>query len=314
MQYSDALSIIPVSKLPPVGPEIGLDEPTLKGDEGESTTDEDKEPTGDEDKKPTTDEDNEPEPPKATIEEDNETASTVPPNRVLPTEPKLGLTTNLSQPYKIKITFNGIKLNFINAGQSCAYLDIGVYVQGKLINLDDGSQLFLVCNNTIKPLTNKEVTVDIPAESVESPKDYQALSIFTVGSHLSRCDPKPVPEDLPVVRKILSDKGSTRPYYEHAKENIEKIKEQISNGCIPKTTDVYGCISAVCGTFPFYSNTSLATINILEASPGYGKVLPKDSTGNPPSVQINTCEKYRSDFCLYYTLDCPLCPAVPVHK
>jgi len=282
MQYSDALSIIPVSKLPPVGPEIGLDEPTLKGDEGESTT-----------------------------EEDNETASTLPP-RNLPTD-KLGPVVT-SQPYKIKITFTGIKLNFINAGQSCAYLDIGVYVQGKLINLDDGSQLFLVCNNTIKPLTNKEVTVDIPAESVESPKDYQPLSIFTVGSHLSRCDPKPVPEDLPVVRKILSDKGSTRPYYEHAKENIEKIKEQISNGCIPKTIDVYGCISAVCGTFPFYSNTSLATINILEASPGYGKVVPKDSTGNPPSVQINTCEKYRSDFCLYYTLDCPLCPAVPVHK
>lgn len=63
----------------------------------------------------------------------------------------------------------------------------------------------------------------------------------------------------------------------------------------------------------FYYNTSLAKINILEGSPGYGKVVPKDTTGNPSSIQINTCDKYGSPFCLYYTLDYPLCAAIRVH-
>jgi hypothetical protein len=69
--------------------------------------------------------------------------------------------------------------------------------------------------------------------------NYQLLSIFTAGSQLDNCDPKPLPVDLPEVRKILSDKGSTRPYYADAKERITQIQGGINNGCILKTITQY---------------------------------------------------------------------------
>jgi hypothetical protein len=129
--------------------------------------------------------------------------------------------------------------------------------------------------------------------------NYQLLSIFTAGSQLDNCGPKPLPVDLPEVRKILSDKGSTRPYYADAKERITQIQGGINNGCILKTITQYGCLAGLCGYWYFTYNTTLASLNILEGSPGYGKVVPKDTAGNPSSVRINTC----GSFCLYYTLD-----------
>jgi hypothetical protein len=102
--------------------------------------------------------------------------------------------------------------------------DLGVYVQGKLIKLDDMGHPLTVCYGALVPLKNAEVTVEIPDETVESPKDYRPLSIFTAGSVISyNCDPKPLPSDLPEVRKILADKGSTRPFYANADEKIVEI-------------------------------------------------------------------------------------------
>jgi hypothetical protein len=219
--------------------------------------------------------------------------------------------------YQIKITFDAIQVARKLPSQAiCGKWDLGVYVQGKLVRLDNMGQPLKVCKSQLYPLKDAEATVDIPAESVESPKDYQPLSIFTAGSQLDNCDPKPLPGELPEVRKILADKGSTRPYYANADENIKKIQFQISNGCIPKTNAVW---CDTCYNVPVYYdyNASLTDISLLEASPGYGKVVSKDTIGNPESVQIDTCTYGYVDilgwFCLYYTIDCPLCAAIRVH-
>jgi hypothetical protein len=223
----------------------------------------------------------------------------------------------LSPAYQIKITFDAIKVKFLGYLSKCGQWppgewDIGVYVQGKLTKLDDMGQPLKVCADMVVQLKDAEATVDIPAESVESPKDYQPLSIFTAGSQLDNCHPKPLPAELPEVRKILSDKGSTRPYYANAEEKIRNIQDQISNGCISNSRMVCPFGS---GCYYYFFNNTLSAINILEESPGYGKYVPKNTVGNPPSVQIDTCNTYSKSyiFCLYYTIYCPLCPSIRVH-
>jgi hypothetical protein len=197
-------------------------------------------------------------------------------------------------------------------------------VQGKLIRLTNTNQPLKICGGKIIQLKDVEATVEIPGESVESVKDYQPLSIFSAGSYLHNFKPNPLPADLPEVRKILADKGSTRPYYAHAEEEIHKVQLQISNGCVPfHWTNPTNCIylngQYVCqsGT----ANQSLVELDYVFESPRYGKFVPENTVRNPERAQINTCanlprEPYErtSLFCLYYTIECPLCPTVRVHR
>jgi hypothetical protein len=332
IQYSGAQTIVPVSKEFQV-PDIQLNEPTVKGDNENEPEVEEEEPTvkdtdesevkGEGEDVPEVQGEDE------STSEQNETESEVQPEVITPKKEVGGsldianATQQLLQPvYEIKITFDAIKVKSLGNLAKCGQgppgeWDIGVYVQGKLTKLDDMGQPLKVCEDMVVQLKNAEATVDIPGESVESPKDYQPLSIFTAGSQLDKCVPKPLPAELPEVRKILSDKGSTRPFYANAEEKIRNIQEQISNGCIPKTIQGQcGYLWGGYGCYSFHYNSSLSTINILEESPGYGKYVPKNTVGNPPSVQIDTCTTYHSqslDFCLYYTIYCPLCPSIRVH-
>ena len=199
----------------------------------------------------------------------------------------------------------------------------GFYVQGKLVRLTDTNQPLKLCPTKILQLKNAEASVEIPGESVESVKDYQPLSIFSAGSWLNNCNPEALPADLPEVRKALADKGSTRPYYAHVEEEISKIQHQISNGCVPKYwVNPLNCIYLqghyVCqqGT----ANKSLANLNYVFESPGYGKIVPWNAGGNPERGQINTClslpkapYKTTGDYCLFFTIECPLCAAMRLH-
>ena len=200
---------------------------------------------------------------------------------------------------------------------------MGVYVQGKLVKLNNNQPLRM-CGSKAVQLKDKEITVEIPGQSVESVKDFQPLSIFSAGSELDNCNPAPLPADLPEVRKALADKGSTRPYYSHAKEEISKIQSQVSNGCIQKywtNNNPFNCVNLngnyVCPSG--YSNETLKNLNYVFESPGYGKIAPKNTPGNPESVPIASCYTYPNPnddtrhFCLYYTIECPLCAAIRVH-
>jgi hypothetical protein len=324
VQYSSARTLIPISKKLEV-PDIDIDEsaetgerepdveveeePTVKGEDASGPVEEgpvvQEEPVGEEVNETSSEEPKGPSPKKGVgggLDIANATQQLLPPA------------------YQIKITFDAIKVKSLGNLQKCgqwppAEWDIGVYVQGKLIKLDDMGQPLKVCKDMVVQLKDAEATVDIPGESVESPKDYQPLSIFTAGSQLDNCNPKPLPAELPEVRKILSDKGSTRPYYANAEEKIQNIQDQVSNGCIPKTYTTIGVCQLYTGCpETYYYNHTLKDLQLLEESPGYGKYVPKDTVGNPASVQIDTCEVYRTgSFCLYYTIYCPLCPSIRVH-
>jgi hypothetical protein len=220
--------------------------------------------------------------------------------------------------FKIKITFDAMKMDHTPLGtsQMCHEWDIGLYVQVKLVKLNDVNQPLKFCNKDIVQLKNAEAFVEIPGESVESPKDYQPLSIFTVGSELNNCHPKPLPTDLPEVRKVLADKGSTRPYYANARNEIGEIQSSVSFGC--KWTYVAPTGFSQGASY----NTSLTAksgygFNMLESSPGYGKFVKKDATGSLDRVQINSCVTKEVTlfqvFCFYYTVDCSTCPAIRVH-
>jgi hypothetical protein len=270
-----------------------------------------------------------------------------------PTDPRKGVqsgldianTTQQTLPpaFKIKIIFDAIKPNPANIvalpvereyQNFCEDWDMGVYVQGKLVRLNDINEPLKICGDRVVQLKNAEVTVEIPGESVESAKDYLPLSIFSVGSELNNCDPTPLPSDLPEIRKILADKSS------NVKETIRKIQSETGNGCIQKkvTVDFFTkicytleggitkCIPPKCITWGgqtqcenIYRNETLANLNYVFYSPGYGKVVSADTVGNPERIQIDTCKYYPAmyertrHFCLFYTIECPLCAAVRVH-
>jgi hypothetical protein len=325
MQYSAAQNIVPISKEPKLTPDEEPEdkgapeeggEPELKGEP--EVKGEDEGQTGKGEGKPETPTEDD------ITNKDDETKSEDQPE---PTDPRKGVpgsldianTTQQTLPpaYKIKIIFDAIKGRGIGNPNDCVNWDFGIYVQGKLVRLSDMNQPLKLCGDTIIQLKDKEATVEIPRESVESVKDYQPLSIFTAGSWLHNCNPEPLPTDLPEVRKALADKGS------NIKEEIHKIQMQISNGCVPKTwTNPFNCIH-IAGQYVCQSGTankSLAVVNYVFESPGYGKFVPEKTVGNPESAQINTCERLprepyttTSDFCLYYTIQCPLCSAVRVH-
>jgi hypothetical protein len=202
-------------------------------------------------------------------------------------------------------------------------MDIGFYVQGKLVRLTNTDQPLKLCPGKLIQLKNVEASVEIPGESVESVKDYQPLSIFSAGSWLNNCNPNPLPTDLPDVRKALADKGTTRPYYAHVDEDINKIQHQISNGCVPYHWINYNNCITLNGQRACQegiSNKSLTDLNYVFESPGYGKIVPKDAIGNPERGQINSCRslpnapyKTTSDYCLSLTIECQLCAAMRLH-
>jgi len=198
--------------------------------------------------------------------------------------------------------------NQVSGGVNCAEWNLVVYVQGKLVNPNENGDPMVVCKSKIFDLFwGPTVTVDIPNDAVEGPHDYQPLSIFTVGwqkDNLTCPQDMNAPEELPEVLRILTDQGSTRPYYADAREKIARIQHEVQNqisvDCppTPKTQDLMN------------KNQKLDTVNILEASPGYGKKVAADTVGNPPTARVKSCSEI---FCLYYTISCPLCPAVREH-
>jgi hypothetical protein len=341
MQHSGAQNIVPISKEGTLTPDEEPDvqgqgpaqseEPQVKGEEpqvkGEEPKPQKEEPSGvdaDKDK------------PEVKGEQGSEEQSTptTPPGKGTVGGLDIANQTQQTLPpaYKIKIIFDAIKrpTYYNSQGQivqaPCENWDMGVYVQGKLVRLNNINQPLKLCADRVEQFKDKEATVEIPGEQVESVKDYQPLSIFSAGSKLDNCNPKPLPVDLPEVKKVLQDKGSTRPYYAHAREGINKIQDQMkngSNGCIEKYWyNPYYCFTwnGQTGCAHGYHNESLTDLNYLFASPGYGKFVPENTVGNPETAQINTCThiarqnyQYTSQFCLSYTIQCPLCPAVRVH-
>jgi hypothetical protein len=200
-----------------VPPDIGLDEPSVKGGDEEEPEVQQEEPIvkGEGEPKVQGEDDS--------MNKDNETESEEQPTRTAPrkeVEGGLDIANLTQQPlysaYKIKIIFDAIKATNVGGHTGCGNWDMGVYVQGKLVKLSNMGQPLKVCTDRVIQLKDAEATVEIPGESVESVKDYQPLSIFSAGSELDNCNPEPLPANLPEVRKVLADKGSTRPYYAHA--------------------------------------------------------------------------------------------------
>lgn len=188
----------------------------------------------------------------------------------------------------------------------CGEYDLTVFVQGKKVSLTDaavGNKLWDICESEylhiidFKPGT--EVVVDIPAESVEGPQDSRPLSIFTVGTEVDGCLRADLPAQLKV-DEILSDKGTTRPFYAGAKEKISQIQFNINSG-LPSQ----GCL----GTLHNY-NDMLGTINELYYPPGYGKLVGPNGPNNPGSNQATSS---TGDFTLHWKVDCPLCARVREH-
>ena len=223
-----------------------------------------------------------------------------------------------SPPYKIRVIFDRIEVREdhdpITSG--CGELDLAAYVQGKLVQLSDASgtpqhptTLWRVCaqpyagktqNVYFKPGT--EMTVDIPVEVVQTRGDSQPLSIFTVGVEVDNCGKVTWPSELQNEEKILTEKGTTRPYYAGVKEKIADIQSHMSEA--GKVGD------KVCSDIN--KNDVLRGINILESSSGYGKTLAPDTHGNPESsAPIQACT--YTDFCLWYSIDCPLCAGIREH-
>ena len=287
MQYSGAQDIIPISKdiilTPDEEPDVqggGEEEPIVPEEEPEAQVEEPEVPKGE---PPIVGED---EPEAQGGDESEEQPITTPPGK----GPIGGLditnTTQQTLPpaFKIKIIFDAIRVKDVGSYRSnCGDWDIGVYVQGKLVRLNNINQPLKVCTGKDIQLKDAEAIVEIPGESVQSAKDYQPLSFFTAGSELHNCNPKPLPADLPEVRKILADKGS----YADAREQIGKIQKQISNGCIQKfwRDNIFtgNCTSyggqTICDSGTF--NATLADRNFLFRSPDYGKVVPVNTLGNP---------------------------------
>jgi hypothetical protein len=333
MQYSGAQNISPISKegtlTPDEKPQVQgqepaeSEEPQVQGEpeaQVEEPEEQKEEPSGADEGEPEV---------KGEDESEENPTPTNPPGKGAVGGLDIANTTQVTLPpaYKIKIIFDAIKPWHVDTlwGDGCANWDMGVYVQGKLVRLNNINQPLKVCTGKTIQLKDAETIVEIPGESVESVKDYQPLSIFSAGSELKNCDPKPLPTDLPEVRKLLSDKGTTRPYYAHAYEEIQKIQNEISNGCIEKYWSL-SIGSGYCRTWGGQTicpsgthNETLKNLKYVFESPGYGKFVPEKTVGNPERVQIDTCShnvgRYEptSHFCLYYTIECPLCPAVRVH-
>jgi hypothetical protein len=329
MQYSGAQNIVPISKETQITPD---EEPEVQGtpeapDKEPEAPDKEPEAQVEEPKEqkeePSGVDEGEPEVKSEDKSEEQSTPGATGKGAVGGLDIANTTQQTLPPAYKIKLIFDAIKPNYLGGTYEhvgCSDLDMGVYVQGKLVRLNNINQPLKVCTGKTTQLKDAETTVEIPGESVESVKDYQPLSIFSAGSELNKCDPKPLPTDLPEVRKILSDKGTTRPYYAQADKEIQKIRNEISNGCIEKHwTSIYNCrtwnFQTVCPEGNH--NESLKNLDYVFESPGYGKVVPKNTGGNPERVQIDTCSyspyESTSKFCLYYTIECPLCPAIRVH-
>lgn len=296
---------------------VGLgDQPTIK-EEGEQT---EQDAPGNE-----TDEDEQTNEP--TTQEENQTATKGPvqkkfdPGQITPDV--TGPTVVTPMFYNMKIIFNSIEVREDHDPwtSGCGEYDLGVYVQGKLIHLSDVSgtpqhptRLWKVCaapyvGDTkqvyFKPGT--EISVDIPVDP-ESHRDAQPLSIFTVGVEVDNCGKVTWPKELQNVQEILTEKGTTRPYYAGAMAKIADIQSQMSQA--GRVGD------EVCGDVN--KNDVIDGMNILLSSPSYGKRVSPDTTGNPPSKDHVTCASATppgtpSDFCLSYTIHCPNCAATRVH-
>lgn len=316
MQYSGAQNIIPVSKdnilTPDVEPdvqgeepEVEIEEPEVQG-EDEGPTDKGGEPEvqGEDDlttKDDETESEDQPEPidPRKGV-----------PGGLLDTDTVNTTQQTLPPAFKIKIIFEAIKQNVPETyeyAQYCRNFDIGMYVQGKLVRLSNINEPLRLCGAKVEQLKNAEAFVEIPGESVESITDFQPLSIFSAGSTLKNCIPKALPADLPEVRKILDEKRSTSPYfqdprqfyYPDAVKEIYKIQKNITNGCTPTS-----------------GNVSLAYINYVSGPPSYAPNVPAGATENSLGLtertQVNSCSTYRGPFCLFYTIECPICAAETV--
>jgi hypothetical protein len=329
MQYSGAQNVLPISKEGILTPD---EEPDVQGGGGAQG------PIVPEEEPEAQVEEPEPqkeEPPVVGQGEPEVQGGDESQEQTTPTDPRKGPmggldianTTQQTLPpaFKIKIIFDAIKPNPANKlwpsyKEYCEDWDMGVYVQGKLVRLNNINQPLKICGDRTVQLKNAEAFVDIPGESVESIKDYQPLSIFSAGSELNKCNPEPLPADLPEVRKILADKGSTR--LGDAKEEISKIQSQTGNGCIEKSYQA-SIFSGQCVKYGaqyicpwYYVNQTLSNLHYLFGSPGYGKVLPRDTLGNPERIQVDSCSTYGGTprhFCLFYTLECASCAGVRVH-
>jgi hypothetical protein len=314
-----AQGITRVSKLPS-GPEIGLDDqPTSSKDNGEDSEEEDSETTDDDQ---ITDDDTEE---NQTTGQDNETKSEDQPKATTPrkeVEGGLGDIVNETQftvppPYHMKIIFNFMLWNDDHEGalSGCGEYDLTVYVQGKKLSLTDAAggkngMLWDICEpqsgGFFKPGT-AEVTLDIPDEDPQDPTDSQPLSIFTVGTEIDGCMRATLPSNLKEVQDVLSDKGTTRPYYAGVKEKIAKIQSDI-NSNLPRA----GCIGS-----PSLHNDNdlLGVINEVYYPPAYGKHRgtfgQTNSTG--PEIGVNYAISSTGDFQLEWLIDCPLCATLREH-
>jgi len=320
VQYSNAESIIQVSKFP-TGPEIGTEEeltvkdeeePTVK-DEGDQSVEDERQPTvkGEE---------------GIINEESNETKSEAltgkfGSNLVDKNFSQLA-EANVTRPnYTITIKFDTLTPFGPDPAAAGIYeWNIAAYVQGEknVLKFPTTSSNFgtisykFYSENYRKPipLKNPPVTIEIPAEPVESIYDSMPLSIFTVGTYKGNppCStlyiPPSWPTELPEVKEALADKGSTRPYYAHTMEKITQIQQETNTGCInvvPRS-----------GGYDQVNMKLKGTLNVLERSPNYGKRVPADTVGNPESVQVTTCT-HPFLYCLTYTITCPLCLTQRVH-
>ena len=323
MQYSGAQKVpgkIEMPNLPPSAidengePEVQGEEPEVQG-EDEGPTDKGGQPEVQGEDDLTT--------------KDDETESEEQPE---PTDPRKGVeggldianTTQQTLPpaYKVKVSLESIAASYISDGKNCAWWVMVAYVQGKLVKIYSHPggwsgappESIGVCKDNKYyelgyPSGPPSVNVEIPNDLVESIKDYQPLSIFTVGWQNDSPSTCPLrmnaPEELPEVQRILADyKGSA---HADAKEKIARIQHEVQNQ-----------ISVGCSPTPptetsHPKNQRLDTVNVLLTAPSYGiKVAAEDALEKRPYWHLITnCE--TSPYCIVYGIHCDLCAVARQH-
>lgn len=309
-------------------PDLQLDESTVSGDNQNEQEVQEEEPAVKDGGEPETKGEDEVNIPgeNQTTSEENETQTednqqvNAPRRKV---EGGLDIVPNQTQftvppPYHMKITFRYIAGYEDHEGalSGCGEYDLTVYVQGKKVSLTDAAGgksggLWDICDPPPYPTVDfkpgtAEVTLDIPAEAPQDPRDSQPLSIFTVGTEIDGCMRGTLPSNLKEVQGILSDKGTTPPYYAGVKEKIAKIQSDI-NSQLP----LAGCLG---NPSLINDNDLLGTINEVYNPPAYGKHRgwwQTNETG--PEIGFNEAYSSTGDFYLQWLIDCPLCATLREH-
>lgn len=299
-QYSGSQTVNEKSNIPLVR-EVGLaEDPQIEEEEEQTKPDERGNETDDDEQTNET-----------TTQEDNQVSTKGPTQKM--TAPNVtGPLVAAPISYNMKIIFNYIDVcedheNYLPSGDG--EWDLIAYVQGKKVDLTAASDNRLWdissghdCNTRVHFKPGTEVTVEIPPEFLETPRDARPLSIFTVGSEVDGCLKSSLPSQLDNVIQILSDKSTTRPYYADAKDKIAKIQSDINAGLND------ACLGNVNN-----KNDILGTISGFYSPPGYEYGL-KAGTGRPDVAGPIYHRSSTGDFGLWYSVSCPQCAIVRDHR